>query len=229
MREAQEAILQSLPPDAFRPAMNPEPHLAADGLAKRFGRRVLFRDLAFALGPGDSLAVRGANGSGKSTLLQIVAGVQAPSKGRVTLRLGGAEVADEARPLRVGFVAPYLQFYDAFTARENLAFIAQARRLPAGERLDALLDRVGLDGRGDDFVRTYSSGMRQRLRLAAALLPAPSVLLLDEPTATLDAPGRALVADLAAQHRADGGILVVATNVEHEAALCEQAVALGEV
>ena len=207
--------------------MNLAPYLAATGLAKRFGRRVLFRDLGFDLAPGDGLAVCGANGSGKSTLLQIVAGVQSPSKGRVTLRLGEQTVADEHRSRRVGFVAPYLHFYDAFTARENLTFIARARRLEANGRIDTLLDRVGLGGRGDDFVRTYSSGMQQRLRLAAALLPAPSVLLLDEPTATLDAAGRALVADLAAAHRSEGGILVVATNVEHEADWCDQTVEIG--
>ncbi len=207
--------------------MNPEPHLFAEGLAKRFGRRVLFRDLGFDLGPGGSLALRGANGAGKSTLLQIIAGVQAPTAGTVRLRLDGAEVEAEERPLRVGFVAPYLHFYDAFTARENLAFIAQARRRVMDGRIDMLLDRVGLGGRGDDFVRTYSSGMQQRLRLAAALLPTPSVLLLDEPTATLDAPGRAIVEAIAAEHRAGGGILVVATNVEHEAALCEQAIEIG--
>lgn len=207
--------------------MHPDSSLSADGLAKRFGRRVLFRDLAFALGPGDRLAIRGANGAGKSTLLQIIAGVQAASKGTVTLRLGGEEVAPEARPLSVGFVAPYLHLYDAFTAAENLAFLARARRLDVNGQLEALLDRVGLGGRGDDLVRTYSSGMQQRLRLAAALLPQPSVLLLDEPTATLDAAGRAVVESVIDAHRDAGGLLVVATNVEHEAAWCEREVVVG--
>lgn len=207
--------------------MLPDSHLAADGLAKRFGRRVLFRDLGFTLGPGERLAIRGANGAGKSTLIQIIAGVQAPSRGTITLQLGGDAVEMEERPLRVGFVAPYLQFYDAFTARENLAFLSRARRLDPSGRIDALLDRVGLGGRGDDFVRTYSSGMQQRLRIAAALLPQPSVLLLDEPTATLDASGRAVVESVIDAHRDEGGLLVVATNVEHEAAWCERAVHVG--
>ena len=208
--------------------MSPAPHLFAESLAKRFGRRVLFRDLSFDLGPGDGLAVRGANGAGKSTLLQIVAGVQAPTAGAVRLRLGEGEVEAGERPLRVGFVAPYLNLYDAFSARENLTFLAHARRLPdAAVRIAAVLDRIGLGGRGGDLVRTYSSGMRQRLRLAAALLPAPRVLLLDEPTSNLDAPGRAVVEAVAAEHRAGGGILVVATNVEHEAALCDSAVEIG--
>ena len=209
--------------------MSAAPRLSAEGLAKRYGRRLLFRDVAFDLGPGDSLAVTGANGAGKSTLLQIVAGVRAPTAGTVRLWLGDDEVDAEVRPRRTGFVAPYLQLYDAFTAVENLGFLARARRLPdAGARTAAALDRVGLGGRGDDLLRTYSSGMKQRARLAAALLAAPSLLLLDEPTSNLDAPGRAVVEEVARTHREAGGILLVATNVDHEAALCDQRIEVGE-
>jgi heme exporter protein A len=208
--------------------MPPTPRLSAEGLAKRFGRRLLFRGLDFDLRPGASLAVTGANGAGKSTLLQIVAGVQSPTEGAVRLWLDGDEVAPEARPLRTGFVAPYLQVYDAFSAVENLDFIARARRLPdAAARIAAALDRVGLGQRGGDLVRTYSSGMKQRIRLAAALLAEPPLLLFDEPTSNLDAPGRAVVVETARAHCADGGILLIATNVDHEAALCEQRVEVG--
>src|SRR5690606_11525309 len=125
-------------------------------------------------------------------------------------------------------VAPYLNLYDAFSAEENLGFLARARRLPGADaRIAAALERVGLGARGGDFVRTYSSGMRQRLRLAAALLAAPAVLLLDEPTSNLDEAGRAVVAAVAAEHRAAGGVLVVATNDEREAAFCDAAVEIG--
>lgn len=208
--------------------MRTTPRLSAEGLAKRFGRRLLFRDVAFDLGPGDALAVTGANGAGKSTLLQIVAGVREPTAGTVRLWLDGEEVDAEVRPLRTGFVAPYLQLYDAFSAVENLGFLAQARRLPdADRRITAVLDRVGLGGRGDDLLRTYSSGMKQRARLAAALLAAPSLLLLDEPTSNLDAPGRAVVEGVVHAHREAGGILLVATNVDHEAALCDERIEVG--
>ena len=208
--------------------MLPEPRLSVEDLAKRYGRRALFRDLAFTLGPGDSLAVTGRNGAGKSTLLQIVAGVRSPTAGSVRFWLRGEEVEPEARPLRTGFVAPYLNLYDTFSAVENLDFLARARRLPdADARIADVLDRVGLGTRGDDLVRTYSSGMKQRVRLAAALLAAPSLLLLDEPTSNLDAPGRAVVAAVAQAHRDAGGILLVATNVDHEVALCEQTIEVG--
>ncbi|MDX1420109.1 MAG: ABC transporter ATP-binding protein [Rubricoccaceae bacterium] len=204
--------------------MPADARLTADALAMRFGRRVLFRDLRFEAVPGEPLAVVGPNGSGKSTLLKLLAGVLTPTAGAVRLRLAGVEVPAAERPHRVGFVAPYLQLYEPFSARENLAFLAAARGLPgADDRIAAVLDRVGLDARADDRLATYSTGMRQRLRLAAALLHAPPVLLLDEPTATLDAAGRALVASVIASPEA---VVVVATNDEAEAALCARSVAL---
>jgi heme exporter protein A len=205
-------------------------HLHAEGLRQRFGRRELFRDLGLSVGPGEALAVTGANGAGKSTLLQILAGLRTPTAGRVGLRVGGAEVAPEARPLAVGFVAPYLQVYDDLTAGENLAFLARARRLAGGEDLvRGALARVGLAGREGDRLKTFSSGMRQRVRFATALLAEPSVLLLDEPGSNLDAEGRALVERVVREHREAGGLVVLATNAEDEAALCERRVEIGRV
>lgn len=191
----------------------------------RFGRRRLFEGLTVAVEAGAPLAVVGANGSGKSTLLLVLAGVLAPTAGTVGLTAGGRAVPAEERPLRVGLVAPALQLYEPLTARENLAFLASARGLPDGQaRVDAALDRVGLLGRADEPLGTFSTGMRQRMRLAAAVLHEPAVLLLDEPGATLDAAGRALVASLVAT---PGAVVVVATNDPAEAALCPRRLTLG--
>ena len=198
-------------------------HLVAEHIGHRFGRRVLFRSLAFSLDGGESLAVTGANGSGKSTLLSIVAGLRRPVRGRVRLEDAGTPVPDEERPLRAGLVAPYLNVYDGFSARENLAFIARARRLPEVEqRIQAMLDLVGLADRADDFVAAYSSGMKQRVKFAAALLPAPPLLLLDEPTSNLDEAGRAMVDRVITHQRERGGVLLLATNNREEAAWCDR-------
>lgn len=198
------------------------PRLVADRLGKRFGRRVLFRNLSFELAGGASLAVTGANGSGKSTLVRILAGVLRPTRGTVSLVGSDGPVPDDERPLRTGLVAPYLNVYDGFTARENLRFLARARRLPEADgRIREVLDAVELGDRGDDLVGTYSSGMKQRARFAAALLADPVVLILDEPTSNLDDAGRAMVDRVMAAHLARGGLLVVATNVAEEAARCD--------
>ena len=199
--------------------------LTADDLGMRFGRRVLFRKLSFEARAGQALAVTGANGSGKSTLLRILAGVLTPVKGQVSLHIGGQEVPAEERPLRTGLVAPYLNVYDGFTARENLDFIAQARRLPNSDaRIAEVLELVSLTDRADDFVRAYSSGMKQRVKYAVALLAEPPLLLLDEPTANLDAAGVAMVERVMAHQQAAGRLLVVATNVAAEAERCDAVV-----
>ena len=192
--------------------------LGADGLGKRFGRRVLFRNLSFWLRGGQTLAVTGANGAGKSTLLRILAGVMRPTKGTVVLTWKGRPVAGEEHPLRTGLVAPYLNVYDGFSARENLQFLARARQLPAApQRMEAVLEMVSLTARADDLVGTYSSGMKQRVKYAAALLAEPWLLLLDEPSANLDAAGLDMVERVMAYQREAGRLLVIATNIAAEA------------
>lgn len=196
----------------------PRIELTADGLGQQFGRLVLFRDMAFTLREGASVAITGANGSGKSTLLRILLGLLTPTVGEVTLQLDGTPVERAERPQQMGLVAPYLGVYDALSAAENLAFLARARRLPDAEaRIEEVLAQVGLANRADDAVGTYSSGMRQRVKVAAALLHRPPVLLLDEPSTNLDAPGRAMIEAVQQEHLSRGGLLVVATNHATEA------------
>jgi heme exporter protein A len=167
---------------------------------------------------GETLAVTGVNGSGKSTLLRILAGVMRPSKGTVSMINQGQPVSVETHSLCTGLVAPYLNVYDGFTARENLHFLAQARRLPdALQRIEEVLERVSLTPRADDLVGTYSSGMKQRVKYAAALLAEPLLLLLDEPSANLDAAGLDMVERVMTYQRDAGRLLVVATNIAAEA------------
>lgn len=189
------------------------PILTAEHVGHHFGRLVLFRDLSVTLRGGETLAVTGANGTGKSTLLRILAGLLTPRHGSVTLTEDGAAVPDDERPLRSGLVAPAVGVYEDLTARENLRFLARARRLPdAPDRIDTVLDRVGLAARADDRVANYSSGMRQRVKYATALLADPPLLLLDEPASNLDVAGRDMVASLVADWRNRERLLVVATN-----------------
>ncbi|WP_103020919.1 ABC transporter ATP-binding protein [Salinibacter altiplanensis] len=194
------------------------PTLTAEHVGHHFGRLLLFRGLSVTLHAGETLAVTGANGTGKSTLLRILAGLLTPRTGSVTLTVDGQSVPDEERPLRTGLVAPAVGVYEELTARETLRVLARARRLldPAS-RIDEVLARVGLASRADDRVGTYSSGMRQRVKYAAALLATPPLLLLDEPGANLDAAGREMVASIAEAWRTQGRLLVVATNRPGEA------------
>ncbi len=118
----------------------------------------------------------------------------------------------------MGIVAPYANLYDGLTAAENLQFIRRLRGLTSDDRrVHDLLVQVGLGGRTDDLVSTYSSGMVQRLRMAAALLPEPEILLLDEASITLDSAGSDLLSDTIDRTVEAGGIVVAATNLQHEA------------
>jgi heme exporter protein A len=185
-------------------------------VAADYGARRVFAGISLALRGGDTLVVAGHNGSGKSTLLRLLCGLQRPTAGQVLYHAAGARYTpDAARPL-VGWVAPDLQLYRELTALENLRFFADVRGLRrTTAELEALLEAVELGGRGGDLLAAYSSGMAQRLRYAYALLHAPPILLLDEPTATLDERGAALVERIVVRQR-ERGITVVATNDPRE-------------
>ena len=196
--------------------------LELTAVSHRFGRRVLFRDVNLIVEGGTSLAVTGANGSGKSTLLQIAAGLITPWRGSARLTVQNATVAEEDLPLRSALVAPYFNVYDGLTVRENLDFIRKARGEARDDhRIEQIVEEVGLGRRIDDFVSTFSSGMKQRVKLAVALMARPDVLLLDEPSSNLDEAGREVIRNAMRDHMDGGGIVLLATNEAQEAGLCD--------
>lgn len=186
--------------------------LQLENIRKEFSRRVIFDKINCSLTNGESFGVTGMNGSGKSTLVKIIAGILTPTRGEVTLTVNGTEKKREQYHNYIGFVAPYIQMYDEFTAYENLRFCARIRgRLFDTEWADFLLERVRLYDRRNDAVRTYSSGMKQRLKYAFALLHRPEILIFDEPRANLDREGIATVYSMMRDHQEEG-ILILATN-----------------
>jgi heme exporter protein A len=200
--------------------------LEARDLGHDYGARRGLATIRFSVsGPG-TVAVTGANGSGKSTLLRILAGLLRPSRGASVLTLEGAVLAPPQRRRDVGYAAPDLAFYEEFTVRENLAFAAEARGMAGREQaVRAALECVELATRSEDRVAALSSGMRQRLRLAFALLHRPAVLLLDEPGSHLDDSGRAVVERIIARQSAQG-LVLIATNDERESKLAGERIEL---
>ncbi|TDI70042.1 MAG: ABC transporter ATP-binding protein [Bacteroidetes bacterium] len=199
--------------------------LRTENIGKRFGRRVLFKRISIEVNPDRTLAITGSNGSGKSTLIQILAGVMRPTRGAVDLFVGNGKISNEERPMHIGLVAPYLNLYDAFTPTENLRFVAKARSFPSfQDRISTVLEKVELSTRAHDPVGTFSSGMKQRLRFAFALFAEPPVLLLDEPSANLDANGVKLIHAIIQQASTDGQIVIIATNDADEAASCDDSI-----
>ncbi len=192
------------------------------GISKTFNRRVIFSGISLSMEHTASLTITGRNGSGKSTLMKIIAGVLSPTKGNVTIASDGKPVPRAEHYTLFGFVSPYLQLYDEFSGYENLDLALHIRGLHRdGRRIQDMLDRVGLGDRGGDLLRTYSSGMKQRLKYAAALIHRPQILLLDEPTSNLDENGKAIVHEVVREQR-EHGLLIVATNEKEEVGLCER-------
>lgn len=200
--------------------------LEGHDVGHRYGARVGLERLSFTLCSPGVVAITGLNGAGKSTLLRILVGLLRPSAGRTTLTLDGRAVASRERRRVAGFASPELHFYEEFSAAENLAFAAEAQGIGAARAVaHEALERVGLAERAGDRVAAFSSGMKQRLRLAFALLRRPPLLLLDEPGSHLDEEGRDLVAQVVAE-QGRTGLMVIATNDEREKELAGERIEL---
>jgi len=171
--------------------------LVARGVARRFGSRVALEPTDVSLAAGQVVALVGPNGAGKSTLLSILAGSLEPTEGTVE------------RPERIGWVPQRAAHYGRLTALENLRLFAALERVPP-ERADELAASFELPA--DTRASSLSVGNRQRLDVALALLAAPKVLLLDEPTSSLDPAQRERVWQIARTVAEDGGAVLVATH-----------------
>jgi len=194
------------------------------GLSRRYGRRWALSDVSLSVETGTVVMLAGRNGSGKSTLLRVLATALRPDHG--TAKVAGHDVRHEREAIRrkVALLAHQSFLYEALSARENLGVAASFLRRDAEADL---LERVGLLGRADDPVASFSAGMRKRLALARVLLQDASVVLLDEPYGELDPPGFDLLDGAIAELRARGATVVMATHlVERGRRLCDRALLL---
>jgi ABC-2 type transport system ATP-binding protein len=159
--------------------------LKADALTYRFAERTALAEVSFEVGAGELVAVIGPNGAGKTTLLSVLAGVLAPASGRVSWTGG-------TKPRLTGWVPQQPALYSKLTVAENLRLFARLERVPDPEASVALmLEQTGLADRAGDQVKDLSGGNQQRVNIAIGLLSDPRVLLLDEPSASLDPRQRA--------------------------------------
>ena len=203
--------------------MDQPPGIELRGLVRRFGERTVLRDVSVSVSAGATLAVLGRNGAGKSTLLRILA---------TLLRAHGGEVSvlGEALPRRafavrgrLGFLAHEPLLYRDLSGRENLGYHARLHGL-SGNRVEEVLDAVGMRERAGEPVRLLSRGMVQRLAVCRVVLHRPSLLLLDEPLANLDPAAVSLVSPLIGRGSVATRVL---TSHDPQAALAEADLVLG--
>jgi len=185
---------------------------------KRYNREWIFRECNLVFESGHSYAITGANGSGKSTLLQVIAGALMPSEGEVCFEENTLSIEVSEHFSHCSIVAPYLELIEEMTALELLDFHGSFKNwlMPASDILKA----VGLEKASHKQIRYFSSGMKQRLKLAQAFFSKTAVLLLDEPTTNLDQKGIELYHQLI-QNYSDQRIVIVCSNDRQEYEFCQ--------
>jgi ABC-2 type transport system ATP-binding protein len=178
--------------------------LSADRLTHSFGGRVALSEVSFALGAGEIVAIIGPNGAGKTTLLTILAGALIPDSG---------EVRRPAGRRSVGWVPQQPALYSKLSVAENLRLFARLEHVADPEATVArMLDQTGLAERADDQVGSLSGGNQQRVNIAIGLLSEPSVLLLDEPSSSLDPRQRARLWEFIAELTTGGASVLYSTH-----------------
>jgi ABC-2 type transport system ATP-binding protein len=183
------------------------PAIAAAGISKRYGRREALRDVGFEAAAGEVVAVIGPNGAGKTTLLSILAGIQPPTAGTVS-----------RPPREVGWVPQHPAVYAKLSVAENLRLFARLEGVADPEAaVRRMLEQAGLADRADDELGRLSGGNRQRVNIAVGLLADPPVLLLDEPSSSLDPRQRERLWEFVGGLAARGRAVVFSTHNVGEA------------
>ena len=202
--------------------------VTARGLRKHYGRHVALAGLDLDVEPGQVVGLLGPNGAGKTTTVKILTGLVRATGGSATLF--GVPVSDPAARRRLGYLPEHFRFPEWLTGLELLRYHARlAGHDPRrdGALLHALLERVGLAGRGDERIRAYSKGMTQRLGLAQALVGRPDLVLLDEPTSAMDPLGRREIRDLIIGLARDGVAVLLNSHLLSEVELvCDHVIVI---
>jgi ABC-type multidrug transport system ATPase subunit len=202
-------------------------NISLNNTGKRFNREWIFRKLNYRFLEGKSYAITGTNGSGKSTLLQIIAGATLHSEG--TIEYSNAQNNQvnltENSYKEIAIAAPYLDLVEEMTATEFLTFHSSFK--PLTTSFIEILSTVGLQKAADKQIRYYSSGMKQRLKLAQAFFSQTSVLLLDEPTTNLDEEGIEVYKNLWS-HNSANRLVIVSSNDKTEYENCNDVIRIGD-
>ncbi len=198
--------------------------ISLQNAGKRFNRDWIFRSCSLDFLPNKSYAITGANGSGKSTLLQVIAGATMQSEGKIIYTHNNSETATDHYN-HIAIAAPYLELIEEMTATEMLQFHTAFKPFTAS--VDEMLAAVQLEKAAHKQIRYFSSGMKQRLKLAQAFFSQVPVLLLDEPTTNLDAEGIALYQNLI-NEQLGKKLIIISSNVKEEYSFCDEVIRIDQ-
>ena len=193
--------------------------------SKRFHHEWIFKNLNLDLSAGDSIAITGGNGSGKSTLLKCLSGAIPLTSGAIQYHSGATQIVEEQWFRSLALATPYLELPEEFTLSEVLSFHFQFKN-PLQQRSNAeILEILGLEKHKSKAISQFSSGMKQRVKLALAIFSEVPFLLLDEPTTNLDKQGVTWYLDLIQQFSQDR-IVMICSNDPREYDFCEKKIAM---
>jgi ABC-type multidrug transport system ATPase subunit len=199
--------------------------LTFNNIGKRYNREWIFRHFNYQFSTGNSYAITGTNGSGKSTLLQVIAGAILYTEGSVEMKNEGLKMKNEELYKFISIATPYLELVEEMTAKEMLEFHSNFKSFSIDT--NQILQIVGLEKAANKQIRYFSSGMKQRLKLAQAFFSDTTVLLLDEPTTNLDADGIAIYHHLI-ENYTKGRLLIISSNDRQEYGFCNEIIEIGK-
>jgi ABC-type multidrug transport system ATPase subunit len=203
-------------------------HITLSKISRKYNYEWIFRDVDFEFEQGNAYAILGSNGSGKSTLLQIISGHLHPSGGTLTYSHNNKNIAVEDFFRHVTYSGPYLELIEEFTLEEMLTFHSRFRKFRNSMDVKAVMDATGLIRNRNKPIKYFSSGMKQRVRLAIALLTESEVVLLDEPAANLDHKAIGWYRELVANNHADRIIIVCSNSQSEEYDFCTQSIVIDD-
>jgi ABC-type multidrug transport system ATPase subunit len=192
---------------------------------KRYNRDWIFRNFSYEFIPGKAYAITGPNGSGKSTLLQVIGGATVMSEGDISYQPSDTgssskkNIEPEQAYRNISIAAPYLETIEEMTVTEFLRFHSQFKTFLPGVTIREIVSLVGLEKAANKQIRYYSSGMKQRVKLAQAIFSDTSCLLLDEPITNLDSEGVSLYKSLVEKYT-NNRLVIVSSNDEEEYFFC---------
>ena len=191
-------------------------------IGKRFRYEWIFKNITHSFQSGKSYALLGPNGSGKSTLMKILSGHLTPSDGQITFLNSEKKIDGDDVYQHISYSAPYIDVIEEMTLTEIIAFHSKFKPLSKTLIINDLIQLLNFKNTADKEVRFFSSGMKQRLKLALSICSDTPILLLDEPTTNLDAQGVAWYHDLMQQFSDKNRLVIVASNIEHDYDFCEE-------
>ncbi|WP_374948554.1 ATP-binding cassette domain-containing protein [Mucilaginibacter sp.] len=201
--------------------------ITLQNIGRRFNREWIFKGITYTFSQSGSYAILGPNGSGKSTLLQVLNGSLAPSVGVLKYSNGETGIEPEDVFNHLSLAAPYLELIEEFSLNEMVDFHFKFKKYKQGIDKAELTSLLNLKGSENKMIRYFSSGMKQRLKLALAFCSDTPMLMLDEPTSNLDTQGIDWYLNLVEKFSADR-LTIICSNQEHEYSFCKEQLSIAD-